>query len=42
MSFATEECADIVDTMLSALTELKSCGVPHSVVAVDKVVRNAG
>ena len=42
MSFATDECAGIVDTLLRALIELKSCGVPHSAVAVDKVVKNAG
>ena len=30
VSFATEECAGIVDTMSSALTELKSCRVRHS------------
>ncbi|MCZ6798110.1 MAG: hypothetical protein O7D36_09185 [Gammaproteobacteria bacterium] len=35
MPFATEECAGIVDTMVSALTELKSCRVWHSVVAVE-------
>ena len=35
MSFATEECAGIVDTMFSALTELKACRVQHSVVAVE-------
>jgi hypothetical protein len=35
MTFATEECADIVDTMLSALTELKLCRVQYSAVAVE-------
>ena len=35
MTFATEECAGIVDTMSSALTELKSCRVRHSAVAVE-------
>ena len=34
MSFATEECARIVDTMSSALSELKSCRVRYSVVEV--------
>ena len=40
MSFATEACAGIVDTVLSSLTELKSCGVSHSVIAVHKVLIN--
>ena len=35
MSFATEEYAGIVDTMFSALIELKTCRVQHSVVAVE-------
>ncbi len=35
-------CAGIVDTMSSALTEPNAGSVRHSVVAVDKVVRNAG
>ena len=42
MSFATDECAGKVDPLLRALIELRSCGVPHSVVAVDKVVKNDG
>lgn len=42
MSFAIEACAGIVDAVLSALTELKSSGLSHGVVAVDKVVKNGG
>ena len=42
MSFATDDCAGKVDPLSRALIELKSCGVPHSVGAVDKVVKNYG
>ncbi len=42
VSFATEERAGIVNTLLSALTERKTRGVPHSAATVGKVVRIAG
>lgn len=42
MSFETEECAGMVDTMLSALTGLKSSRVRSQYDCMDAAVRRPG